>query len=57
MVKPHKLALKLHAFADHPLGLLAQLVLFRVAAMCLAPFAHRSIHLTVAASWGEARYG
>jgi hypothetical protein len=54
MVISHKLALQLLAFADQPLGFLAQLVLFRVAAVFLAPFAHRSIHLTVAASQCEA---
>jgi hypothetical protein len=47
MVISHKLALQLLAFVDQPLGLLAQLILFRVAAMLLAPIAHRSSHLTV----------
>jgi hypothetical protein len=57
MVISHKLALQLLAFTDQPLGLLVQLVLFRVAAVFLAPFAHRSIHPTIAASQIEACYG
>jgi len=39
-IGPHKLACQLLSLADQPLGLLAQLVLFRVGAMLLTAFAH-----------------
>jgi hypothetical protein len=39
-IVPHKLACQLLSFADQPLGLLAQLVLFRVGADLLTAFAH-----------------